>query len=775
MEFHVLGPLEVVEDGRRLAIASGRQRALLGFLVINAERVVSAERILDEVWDGDGPESGAKAVRSMFQAPGRASARSPQGCWGNDPGHGIGRLRPARRTRPDRRDAVRAPRNRRSCAARRRSRGRGEAPAGGARALAGRRLRGRPGESFAQPEIRRLDELRMRALEDRIEADLALGRHRDVIGELETLVAAEPLRERLRGQLMTALYRAGRQAEALRTYQEGRRLLSEELGIDPSPELQQLEGWILAQDARLDGPAQRRAVRNPYKGLRPFGEQDSADFFGRESLIARLLERLGQVARAGRFLAVVGPSGSGKSSVVRAGLVPALRAGALPGSERWRVALMSPGAHPMRELAAALRAPCVGHARQGSTIQLERRGRPRDGRRADRAEGRPAAPRRRPVRGALLPGGGRAGARALRGVAGRCAVGARRPPARRRHAAGRLLRPPAALAGFGELVRTGTEIVTPLARDELERAIGRPAASVGVQLEPGLATEVIADVGRQPGALPLLQYALTELFERSDGERLTREGYAAVGGVSARSAGAPTRSMQPSRRTAGRSRARSSCGWFLRQIRRSDRPARPARRVQAIGDDPRRVDEVLGAFDRGRLLSFDRDAVTGEPTVQVAHEALLARWSRLAGWIDEAREDLWTRRRLAEAAAEWIRAARSPGFLLSGSRLDLFASWATPRISASIVPSASCSTRAPPSAAGSTRRTPSDEARTRGRAACGDPAAGARGGARLAAIVASSLSVVVYGQGETANEQGAIATARELAAASSATSAPIRS
>ena len=95
-------------------------------------------------------------------------------------------------------------------------------------------------------------------------------------------------------------------------------------------------------------------MRNPYKGLRAFGEQDSPDFFGREALVARLVERLGEVARAGRLLAVVGASGSGKSSAVRAGLIPALRASALPGSERWRVAVMQPGARPIRELAAAL-------------------------------------------------------------------------------------------------------------------------------------------------------------------------------------------------------------------------------------------------------------------------------------------------------------------------------------------------------------------------------------------------------------------------------------
>ena len=161
---------------------------------------------------------------------------------------------------------------------------------------------------------------------------------------------------------MLALYRAGRQAEALDVYQATRRQLDEALGIAPSPALRELERKMLHHDRGLERPRQESRQlgdedeqpgshrRNPYKGLRPFGEADAADFFGREELTRLLVDRLSE----SRFLAVVGPSGSGKSSVVRAGLISQVRSGALPGSEGWHVAVLAPGAYPLEELEACL-------------------------------------------------------------------------------------------------------------------------------------------------------------------------------------------------------------------------------------------------------------------------------------------------------------------------------------------------------------------------------------------------------------------------------------
>ncbi len=215
-------------------------------------------------------------------------------------------------------------------------------------------------EPFAAAEITRLDGLRLDTVENRIEADLRCGLANELVVELEGLVDGSPLRERPISQLVLALYRSGRQAEALQALQRYRTRLREELGLEPSPELRRLEEQVLLHDDRLRPPRLVRAVRagtsdapvdNPFKGLRAFGEADVADFFGRERLVADLVARL---VRGERLLSLVGPSGSGKSSALFAGLVPALRKEAVVGSDSWLVASMVPGSYPMVELEAAL-------------------------------------------------------------------------------------------------------------------------------------------------------------------------------------------------------------------------------------------------------------------------------------------------------------------------------------------------------------------------------------------------------------------------------------
>src|SRR6185312_6149271 len=180
-------------------------------------------------------------------------------------------------------------------------------------------------EPFARIEVDRLEELRLAAVEERIEADLALGRHHALVAELEMLCAEHPYRERFRAQLMLALYRSGRQAEGLEVYRRTRTLLNEELGLEPGVELQELERAILTQDPSLGSvsPALRRPpLRDicPYKGLAPYETADAEFFFGRERLVEELTGLLADVS----LIAVVGPSGSGKSSLLRAGLLPQL-------------------------------------------------------------------------------------------------------------------------------------------------------------------------------------------------------------------------------------------------------------------------------------------------------------------------------------------------------------------------------------------------------------------------------------------------------------------
>ena len=156
---------------------------------------------------------------------------------------------------------------------------------------------------------------------------------------------------------MLALYRSGRHAEALRTYQQLRTTLVDELGLDPSPSLQRLQERILLHDPSLlpqpEQPAPDASQRNPYKGLRSFTEADAPDFFGRDALVERLIRAL---ETGSHLVALVGPSGSGKSSAIAAGLIPRLREGAIPGSDRWVIAQMVPGTNPLAEVEAVVAA-----------------------------------------------------------------------------------------------------------------------------------------------------------------------------------------------------------------------------------------------------------------------------------------------------------------------------------------------------------------------------------------------------------------------------------
>ncbi len=770
MEIRILGRVEIVDAGRATAIASQRQRALLALLVVHAGQPVSTERILDALWGDSPPDSGAGSVAFHVS---RLRTALESGTRDNHDGNARGLIATeaggySLRIEPDAIDAAHFERLARE----------GHEHLAGEPAVAAGQIRDAlalwHGEAFAdladlaflQPEIARLRELRLRAFEDRFEADLALGRGREIAGELESLVAEEPLREHLRALLMRAMYGAGRQADALRVYQEGRRLLADELGIDPSAELQALELAILRQDATLDVTRPLSGRRNPYKGLRPFGEADAGDFFGREMFAARLLERLEVVSRAGGLLLLVGPSGSGKSSVIRAGLLPLLRA---PRSvhEEWRIAVMLPGSRPEEALLRALDDVIANDARPGSAMVAE----PIDVA-ATLSRAAAADPRRLLLvidqleelfALATDPAGP---SRFLGGIAAALTGPGPRPVVVSSLRADWFDRPLLS-AELGTLVRDGIEVMSPLTRDELERAIARPAAAVGVELEPGLAADLEADVVNRPGALPLLQFALTELFERADGQRLSRESYAAIGGV-AGAVGRRAEAVFASLDQLSRDVARQ---LFLRMVAVGEGRTVAARRVvvddlRSIEATQERIDTVLEAFGRWRLVAFDRDPRTSQATVEPAHEALLTHWPRLAGWIHEAEEGLWMEGRLNALATEWATADRDPGFLLSGSRLDLFETWSATTdirldglerelLEASVV---------------ERRRIESAERDRRDQERRLERRASTRLRALMAVLLAgiigvSGLLAVVWRQAEGAREDRAIAMARELAVA----------
>jgi DNA-binding SARP family transcriptional activator/tetratricopeptide (TPR) repeat protein len=249
MEFGVLGPLEVRDDGRTVPVGRGKQRALLALLLLHANEAVSTDRLIDELWGEHPPATAATALQVYV-----SKLRKTLGAGT------IATKAPGYAIQLDR-EQLDLHRFERLLAEGRESLVAGDAARASGlleeaiRLWRGDALADLAYEPFAQAAIVRLEELRLAALEERFEAGLALGRHVELVGELDALVAAQPLRERPRRQLMLALYRCGRAAEALQVYQSTRRAFVEELGIEPSAALQQLERAILNQDPSLDAPA----------------------------------------------------------------------------------------------------------------------------------------------------------------------------------------------------------------------------------------------------------------------------------------------------------------------------------------------------------------------------------------------------------------------------------------------------------------------------------------------------------------------------------------
>jgi DNA-binding SARP family transcriptional activator len=272
LDFCILGPLEAYRDGRQVELGGQKQRALLALLLLEVDRVVATDRLIDSLWGEHPPRTAATSLQNLVsQLRKLLGAETIQT---RPPGYVL-RLEPGRldfdrfsalveEARDASDPATRAALLREALALWR------DAP-----------LADLAYEAFAQAEIGRLEELRLVALEQRIDADLELERHAEVIAELETLVRRYPLRERLRGQLMLALYRAGRQADALQAYQDARRTMVGELGIEPSPALQELHASILRQDLRVGGSSQRR------------GGEDHVRDVARELLAGRLIPVIG--------------------------------------------------------------------------------------------------------------------------------------------------------------------------------------------------------------------------------------------------------------------------------------------------------------------------------------------------------------------------------------------------------------------------------------------------------------------------------------------------
>jgi DNA-binding SARP family transcriptional activator/WD40 repeat protein len=875
MEFGILGPLEVIAaSGDTVALGGARARALFAVLLLHANEPVSAEQLAVALWGDDAPPGAIKTVQVHVSRLRKALGDS-----------GMVQTTPAGytlRVLPGELDAERFD----------------ELVDAGRRALADEEpqlassllrealglWRGPPlsdlaHEPFAAGEVRRLEERRLDATELAMESDLADGRHGEVVGELEALVAEHPLRERLHAQRMLALYRCGRQAEALQAFRDARRLLVEEIGVEPGAALRDLHESILRQDASLDveprvaalpreldamasqpmvgrkvelawlrerweraragrgelivvtgergigktrlaaelarevhrggatvryatgrrrsevvaairdvraatrptllvvddadadggaigelgelgreltaapvlalamaeaeeaearlgirsplalepldadgvrriallyapnhaagsipveelagasrglpgrvhelasGWARREAQRRvaaeakrteagrselrsaeeelaggvidlqetrlrtplasehegpvvcPFKGLASFDVADAGYFFGRERLVAELVARL----VGAPLLGVVGPSGSGKSSVVRAGLVPALAGGVLPGSDEWSQVVIRPGEHPLQELARAM-----AGVRPDRRVVLV----------VDQFEELFTVCRDERERGAFVDalvharsdGAPRVVVLAVRAdLYGRCAT----------------------YPALSDLLGAHHVLVGPMRGDELRRAIELPARRAGLLVEPELVDALVRDVEDEPGALPLLSSALLELWQGRDGRYLRRAVYERAGGVRgavARLAEAAFERLDPAEQGVART--------VLLRLAGTDVGGAPVRRpvaleeLQGLGGE--RLERVLEVLAERRLITISAAAI------EVAHEALLSEWPRLRGWLEEDAQGRGVQRHLADAARDWDEHGRDRGDGYRGARLAAALEW----------------------------------------------------------------------------------------------------
>jgi WD40 repeat protein/DNA-binding SARP family transcriptional activator len=612
----VLGPLTV--DGNAAGLAP-RDRVVLAALAVRPGEVVSAERLADALWGEQPPVSWHKVVPGCVMRLRRvigvdAIETVPEGYRLVVPG-----------------DEVDARRFERLVVRARELLTLGEPER--AAHLAGEALglwRGRPlGElehwGEGRIEAARLEELRRDAEELHLDAALRAGRYREVLGAAQARVAEAPLRERRWALLAIAQYQAGRQGEALRTLHRARTVLGKELGVDPGPGLVALEHAILRQDPSLiaDEARPEPATTCPYLGLVPYDVGDADGFFGRDIDVTECLRRLTTVG----VLFVVGPSGSGKSSLVRAGVAAALV------REGHRVAIVTPGPHPMDALttvtydAGPLPVLVVDQCEQAVSLC---------GDSAERSRFFEELARRA-IRAPLVV--------ALR--ADRLGDVTAQPE-------------------FARLVERGLHLLGAMADADLRAAIEGPARQAGLLLEAGLVDLLVREVEGEPGALPHLSHALRETWERREGRTLTVAGYQATGGIRgavARSAEELYEQVPPDQRDVLRD-------LLLRLVEPSvdgEPVAVPVARRTLLHDPDH--DHLVDLLVDGRLVTSD-DGFIG-----LSHECLARAWPRLRGWLDDDVEGQRMLRHLSGAADAWDSMGRPDAELYRGIRLDRAVEW----------------------------------------------------------------------------------------------------
>jgi WD40 repeat protein len=466
-----------------------------------------------------------------------------------------------------------------------------------------------------------------------------------------------------------------RYADIMEMVQDLKQALGEVEGVVIGPGMGAV--WDDWDTTSMQPALQVGEVYNPYKGLRAFQEGDAGDFFGRDALIQQLLWRMVEAHEYQRFLAVIGPSGSGKSSVVKAGLIPSLRAGAIQGSENWFIVEMLPGADPIVELEEAIISVSVNQIAQ---IVMRLRSNPRalhdivwDILPKDDSELVLVIDQFEEVftqatdndRNAFLENLYEAiiaEDSRLRVIVTMRADFYDRP----------LMVPK-----FSALMQQRTEVVVPMNAEELTQSITGPSRRLNVVFQQGLVPQIVAEVSQQPGVLPMLQYTLTELFERREGQIMTVSAYNELGGV----LGSLAKRAEEIYLKMNDVQQETTRQLFLRLVTLGEGSEDTRRRalmgeVLSASRDSKVMQQIVDTFGNYRLLTFDRDPTTRTPTVEIAHEALIREWQRLKTWLSEGRSDVRLQRQLAARAQEWENAKRDKGSLLRGGQLVQFSEWA---------------------------------------------------------------------------------------------------
>lgn len=663
LEVRLLGRFEMRLDGRPIQLASRPAQSLFAYLVLSAGTMHRREKLAATLWPDADEENGRTYLRQALWRIRKATAPdtstdaryllSDELAVGFDAGASFWL-------------DVRAFEM---------STGTADALMEGLSAYRGELLPGFRDE-WVILERERLEAVLPGKMERLIDSLAAERRWTDLIEWSERWISLGGVPEPAYRALIQAHHERGDRARMAGAYRRCVEALKRELDVEPSDETRQLYDR-LTRAASVEPPAVgvtplldltiAAAVETgapPFKGLQHFDEADAELFFGREALVERILGRL----QATPFFAIVGASGSGKSSILRAGVVPTLRRGvpALGGIRPAapRIHVLNPTAHPLESLAVALTADTASTQATAALLD-DLASDARSLRLHLRKSGAPAflfvdqfeevfTLCRDPFeREAFIDG--LLAASIPHGEGPATVVIALRADFYA-HCADH--------AGLRDALAEHQEYIGPMDPGELRQAIEGPAAKLGYALEPGLVDLLLHDVGDEPGALPLLSHALLETWERRRGRTLTVEGYTASGGV--RGAIARTAESVFAGLTAPRQQLARRIFLRLTEFGEGTQDTRRRASVDELRSgsvDAAAVSDVL------RILAGARLITTAERTVDVAHEALIREWPRLRRWLDEDRDALRAHRELTRSALEWERLGRDPGALYRGARL----------------------------------------------------------------------------------------------------------